>query len=102
MALEFVIKEVEARPTVCIRTKTTMEKLAEIMGPIYGEIMGAVQSTGGAPAGMPFCSVSRHAGQRGRPRVRYSGGFGRREERPCGGERVAWRPGCDRDSRGAL
>ncbi len=54
MALEFVIKEVEARPTVCIRTKTTMDKLAETMGPIYGEIMGAVQSTGGAPAGMPF------------------------------------------------
>ena len=28
MALEFAIKEVEARPTACIRTKTTMDKLA--------------------------------------------------------------------------
>ena len=24
--------------------------------------------------------------------MRYSGGFGRRDERSCGGERVAWRP----------
>ncbi len=54
MALEFAIKEVEARPTACIRTKTTMDKLGEVMGPMYGEIMGALQPTGVTPAGMPF------------------------------------------------
>lgn len=54
MALEFAIKEVEARPAACIRTKTTMDKLGEVMGPMYGEIMGVVQPSGVAPAGMPF------------------------------------------------
>ena len=54
MALEFAIKEVEARPAACIRTKATMDKLGELMGPMYGEIMGVVQQTGVAPAGMPF------------------------------------------------
>ena len=54
MALEFAIKEVEARPTACIRIKTTMDKLGEIMGPLYGEIMAALQPTGVGPAGMPF------------------------------------------------
>ena len=54
MALEFAIKEVEAQPAACIRTKTTMDKLGEVMGPMFGEIMGAVQPTGVTPAGMPF------------------------------------------------
>jgi effector-binding domain-containing protein len=54
MALEFAIEEVEARPTACIRTKTTRDKLGEVMGPMYGDIMAAVQPTGAAPTGMPF------------------------------------------------
>jgi effector-binding domain-containing protein len=39
-----------------------MDKLAEVMGPMFGEIMGAVQPTGVAPAGMPF---SRYHGMHG-------------------------------------
>jgi len=54
MALEFSIQQVEAQPMAGIRVDTTMDKLSEIMGPLYGEIMGALQPKGAAPSGMPF------------------------------------------------
>ena len=54
MELEFAIKEVAAQPAACIRTKTTIDKLGEVLGPMYGEIMGAVELAGVVPAGMPF------------------------------------------------
>lgn len=54
MALEFTIKNVEPQAAACIRTKTTMDKLGGVMGPMFGEIMAAVQQRGVAPRGMPF------------------------------------------------
>jgi effector-binding domain-containing protein len=54
MALEFAITSVEARPAASIRLTTTTDKLGQIMGQLFGEIMGAVQPTGVAQAGMPF------------------------------------------------
>ena len=42
------------RPTLAVRTRTPVEKLSEIMGSCYGEIMQLMESTGVQPAGSPF------------------------------------------------
>ena len=63
MALEFEIKEIEAQQTACIRIKTTMDKLAEVIGPMLGEIMGAVHPSGITPTGMPFARYHEVQGQ---------------------------------------
>ena len=44
--MEFSIKEVRPQTIACIRTKTTMDKLGETFGPLFGEIMAAVQAAG--------------------------------------------------------
>ena len=54
MRSEFGKKELEARPMVGIRTKTTMDKIGQTMGPLFGELHGYIQQSGQAPAGMPF------------------------------------------------
>ena len=37
-----------------IRTSTTMDKIGEIMGPLFGEVYAYIQQSGQQPAGMPF------------------------------------------------
>ena len=54
MSREFETKHVEAKPIVGIRTTTTMEKITEVMGPLFGEVHGHMQQSGREPAGMPF------------------------------------------------
>ena len=54
MSREFETKQVEAKPIVGIRTTTTMEKITEVMGPLFGEVHGYMQQSGREPAGMPF------------------------------------------------
>ncbi len=54
MNKEFATKQIEAQPIVGIRTTTTMEKITEVMGPLFGEVHGYVQQSGQQPAGMPF------------------------------------------------
>ena len=54
MTSEFTTRQIDAQPIVGIRTKTTMDKIAEVMGPLFGELYGYIQQSGQAPAGMPF------------------------------------------------
>ena len=54
MTLEFGITELEAQPILGIRTATKMdETLGQVMGALFGEIMGYIIESGQAPAGMP-------------------------------------------------
>lgn len=54
MSREFGTKQIDAQPIVGIRTTTTMEKITEVMGPLFGEVHGYIQQSGQQPAGMPF------------------------------------------------
>ena len=54
MTLSFETTQIEARPILAIRTSSTMDKLEEIMGSLFGEVYGYIQQRGQQPAGMPF------------------------------------------------
>ena len=54
MAHEFGTTELEARPVLGIRTTARMDEIAEVMGPLFGEVFGYLQRQGQAPAGMPL------------------------------------------------
>ena len=54
MKQEFGTKQVEGRPFVAVRTSTTMDKIGEVMGPLFGEVYAHIQQSGQQPAGMPF------------------------------------------------
>ena len=48
------IRSVDDRNTAVVRTSTPVEKLSEVMGSCFGEIMGVLGTAGVAPAGPPF------------------------------------------------
>jgi effector-binding domain-containing protein len=48
------VRSVEERHTLVVRTSTPVEKLSEVMGSSYGEIMQVMGSSGAQPAGAPF------------------------------------------------
>lgn len=48
------IRETKEQKTMAIRTFTPMEKLSEVMGQSYGEIMAFMTSNGIATAGPPY------------------------------------------------
>ena len=54
MTPEFKTTQIDAQSILGIRTTTTMDKLATIMGPLFGEIYGYIQQSGQQPAGMPL------------------------------------------------
>ena len=54
MQLSFETKEVESQPILAIRTTSTMDKLGEIMGSMFGEVYEHIQASGQEPVGMPF------------------------------------------------
>ena len=54
MQPEFTTKQVEARPVLSIRATTSVDKLSELMGSLFGEVYGYIQQCGQAPAGMPL------------------------------------------------
>ena len=54
MEFEFGTTRVNAQPYLGMRTKTTIDKIGEIMGPFFGEVYGYIQQSGQQPAGMPF------------------------------------------------
>ena len=54
MKQEFGTKQVEGRPFVAVRTSTTMDKIGEVMGPLFGEVYAHIQQSGQQPDGMPF------------------------------------------------
>lgn len=48
------VRGTEQKHTLVIRTSTPVDKLAEVMGSSYGEIMRVIGSSGAKPAGPPF------------------------------------------------
>ncbi len=54
MELKFGTKRLEAQHIAGIRTTTTLDKIGEVMGPLFGEVFGHIQQSGQLPAGMPF------------------------------------------------
>ena len=54
MTPEFKTRQIDAQPILGVRTTTTMDKLATIMGALFGEIYGHIQQSGQQPAGMPL------------------------------------------------
>ncbi len=55
MTLEFGITDLEAQPILGIRIATKMdETLGQVMGALFGEVMGYIIESGQPPAGMPL------------------------------------------------
>ena len=54
MKREFRKTQLEAQPILGIRTTTGMDKIAQIMGPLFGELYGYIKAQGQRPAGMPL------------------------------------------------
>ena len=55
MTLEFGTTQLRAQPILGIRTATRMdETLGQVMGALFGEVMGYIVQRGQAPAGMPL------------------------------------------------
>ena len=54
MKREFRTKELDAQGIVGIRTTATMDKIGEVMGPLFGEVYGYLQQHEQVPAGMPL------------------------------------------------
>ena len=54
MTLEFKTTEVAAQDYVGIRATTPKAEIGQVMGPLFGEVYGHIQQSGGTPAGMPF------------------------------------------------
>lgn len=54
MTLNFETRRVEAQPILGIRATSTMEKLPEILGSLFGEVYEYIQQSGQQPTGMPF------------------------------------------------
>ena len=44
----------EAQPIVGIRTTVAMKEIGNVMGPLFGELHGHIQRSGGQPVGMPI------------------------------------------------
>ena len=56
MAYQCEVKEQASRPTLSVRTRTSVGKLPEIMGQTYGMIAQYLGSLGEQPAGPPFAA----------------------------------------------
>lgn len=54
MNREFETRQIDAQPILSIHASTTMDKIGEAMGPLFGEVYGCIKQSGQEPAGMPF------------------------------------------------
>lgn len=54
MADSFGTTQLVAQPYLGIRASTTIDQVASVMGPLFGEIFGHISEDGSSPAGMPF------------------------------------------------
>ena len=52
--MEFRTTQLAAQPILGIRETTTLDQLAQRMGPLFGEVHGYLKQHGQAPAGMPL------------------------------------------------
>ena len=54
MPLDFGTREIGSQPIVGIRVTAKMTELGQLMGPLFGEVMGHIQQSGQHPVGMPL------------------------------------------------
>ena len=54
MSLDFRKIQLEAQPIVGVRTTVAMKEIGNVMGPLFGEVHGHIQRSGGQPVGMPL------------------------------------------------
>ena len=54
MTLDITKIQLAAQPVVGIRTTVAMNEIGNVMGPLFGEVHGHIQRSGGRPAGMPL------------------------------------------------
>ena len=54
MAYECEVKELQDQPTLVVRTRTSVDKLGEVLGEAYGAIAAYLGELGEYPAGPPF------------------------------------------------
>ncbi len=63
MTLEFGVTELEAQPTVGIRTTVAMSEIGSAMGPLFGELSEHIAQSGQEPAGMPLARYHSPPGE---------------------------------------
>jgi effector-binding domain-containing protein len=54
MSFVFVLNEQKAQPVLCIRKKTALENLPDVIGQAYGEIVQYMAELGEAPVNVPY------------------------------------------------
>lgn len=54
MSYKFELNKQESQPVLCIRTRTAVEKLPQVIGKAYGEIMQYMAELGVQPADVPY------------------------------------------------
>ncbi len=77
------IREMNERPTICIKTSTPVEKLSQVFSKGYGEIFAEAGKAGIEPAGAPYAlylndDMSNLQIEFGFPAARPVNGFGGR------------------------
>ncbi len=109
MKQKFETTHHDARPILAIRTATTMDKIGEVMGSLFGEVYGCIQQSGQEPAGMPFSIYHSMDGDAidlecGMPVAAPTEGMGRADGGygPRHGGRAARRNRGDGHARGAV
>ena len=86
MQREFETKQIEAQHIVGIRTTATMDKIGEVMGPMFGEVYGHIQQSGQAAGRYAFCDLSLDGRQHRRPRMRNARSLADSQERNASGQ----------------
>jgi AraC family transcriptional regulator len=102
MKLEFATTQLSAQPILGIRATTAMDKLAQLMGPLFGEVHGYIQQHGQAPAAMPLARYHSMDGRHRGSRVRDTGCIPDGRHGPHPGLRASGRNHGDRHSHGAV
>jgi effector-binding domain-containing protein len=54
MSYDCQLQERATQPVMSIRSRTSVDKLPEVMGAVYGQLMGYLGEQGAYPAGAPF------------------------------------------------
>lgn len=54
MDRQCTIDQQPAQPTLCVKTRTPVTRIAEVLGQAFGDIMSAVDEQGATVAGLPY------------------------------------------------
>lgn len=54
MAYEFDVVEQAQQPTLVVRTRASVDRIPEVLGPAWGSILACAGKAGAAPCGPPF------------------------------------------------